>query len=142
MKRTCWIIALAFVGVAHAQQSAPAVTRSVVAGGGTTLSSSNRFKLSSTIGQPATGPLEGNRFSIRQGFWIWRAPALLPVSKVGTNLVLSLQTEVGKTYAIQYSDSLTNPTWENLLNVTGDGSMRTLMNPFSATVRFFRVVEP
>ena len=142
MKRTCWIIALAFMCAAHAQNSAPPVTRSVIAGGGTALSSSNRFQLSSTVGQPATDLLGGNRFSIRQGFWIWRAPVLLPASKIGTNLVFSLQTEVGKTYAIQYSESLANPTWQNLLNVTGDGAMQTVTNAFSSTVRFFRVVEP
>jgi hypothetical protein len=142
MKRNCWIIALAFTCVALAQNSRPPVTRSVVAGGGTTLSSSNRFQLSSTAGQPTTDVLSGNRFSIRQGFWIWRAPALLPASKVGTNLVFSLQTEVGKTYAIQYSDSLASPAWQNLLNVTGDGSIQTMTNAFSSTVRFFRVVEP
>ena len=143
MKSALWLaVILISLCTVRAQSGQPVITRSVVAGGGTTVSSSNRFQVSSTIGQPAVQPLNGNRFSIRQGFWIWRAPVLLPASKVGTNLVFSLQTEVGKTYAIQYSDSIANPTWQNLLNVTGDGSMQTVTNAFSSSVRFFRVVEP
>lgn len=105
------------------------------------MSSGNRFQLSSTLGQPAAGTLNGSRFSVRQGFWIWRAPVLLPSGKVGTNFLFSLQTEVGKTYTVQYSDSLASQNWQSLINITGNGSVQTVTNGAPVTARFFRLFE-
>jgi hypothetical protein len=58
-------------GTAFAQSSARfTITRSVIAGGGRTLSTSSRFQLSSTIGQPVAAVPSSSRFSIQGGFWI------------------------------------------------------------------------
>ena len=142
MKHALWLIAtLVPLGFVQAQSGQPLLTRSVVAGGGTTLSTSNRFQLSGTIGQPAAETLDGNRFSIRQGFWHWRAPVLLPAGHTGTNILFSLQTEVGKTYLIQYSTSPTGPNWQTISTLAGDGSLRTVTNAIPSSAGFFRVVE-
>ena len=114
----------------------------MVAGGGATLSKGSRFQLSSTLGQPVARTLSGSRFSMRQGFWTWREPVIFAAARVGTDFVISFQTEPGKTYSVQYSDSLSNPSWQNLPVIMGDGSVQTVTNAApTATQRYYRLFE-
>src|SRR5436853_7236763 len=89
------------------------ITRSVIAGGGMAVSSSVRFKLASTVAQPLAALPTSARFSIQGGFWIRPAPIFFAPAKVGTNFVVSIQTELGKTYIVQYVDSLSSLNWQN-----------------------------
>jgi len=144
MKRTLFLaLALACGGAARAQSSGSSpIVRSVVAGGGATLSSSNRFQLSSTLGQPVAGTLTGGRFSVQQGFWFRRAPAILAPSRSGADFVFTLQTELGKTYSVQYADSYFSPNWQTFAIVTGNGAVQSVTNVApAATQRFYRVFE-
>src|SRR5438552_18999560 len=69
-------------GTAFAQSSARfTITRSVVAGGGETFSTSSRFQLGSTIAQPLAAVPSSSRFSIQGGFWIWPAQSFSPPPK-------------------------------------------------------------
>ena len=118
------------------------ITRSVVAGGGTTLSTSSRFQLGNTIGQPLAAVPSSTRFSIQGGFWIRPSPIFFAPAKVGTNFMVSVQTEPGKTYTVQYVDSLTTLNWQNLPNIIGDGTVKTVTNSASGvTQRFYRLIE-
>ena len=143
MKLFFLLLLLSFSGTAFAQSSSRfTITRSAVAGGGTTFSTSSRFQLGSTIGQLLAAVPSSSRFSIQGGFWIWPAPGIFAPTKVGDNFVLSFQTEPGKTYAPQYVDSLSAPNWQILPSVAGDGTVKTVTNSApSVTQRFYRLVE-
>ena len=116
------------------------VTRSVIASGGTTFSTSSRFQLASTIAQPLAAVPSSSRFSIQGGFWIWPSPIIFAPTKVGTNFIVSIQTEPGKTYTVQYADSLSTLNWQNLPSITGDGTVKTVTNSApNVTQRFYRL---
>jgi hypothetical protein len=140
------LLLLLFVVVsdmAFAQSSARfAISRNVVAGGGTTFSSSARFQLGSTIAQPVAAVPASSRFSIQGGFWIQPAPIIFAPTKTGNNFLLSFQTEPGKKYTVQYVDSAGAVNWQNLTIVTGDGTTKTVTNSAPGVVqRWYRVVE-
>jgi hypothetical protein len=118
------------------------ITRGVIAGGGTNYSSSARFKLAGTIAQPLAAVPASARFAVRGGFWIWPAPIIFAPAMAGDNFVFSLQTEPGKTYTVQYIDALGPLNWQQLTNVAGDGSVKTLTNSAPGVdQRFYRLIE-
>ena len=118
------------------------ITRSVMAGGGTTASTSSHFQLGSTVAQPLAAVPSRRRFSIQGGFWIWPAPIIFAPAKTGNNFIFSFQTEPGKTYTVQYVDSVAAANWQNLPNVTGDGSVNTVTNSAPGVdQRFYRLIE-
>lgn len=127
----------------QAQNSARfAIARSVIAGGGTTFSSSARFQLGSTIAQPLAAVPASPRFSIQGGFWIWPAPIIYAATKVGTNFIFSFQADFGEPYMVQYVNSLSAPNWQTLKSVTGNGGVETVTNPASGSAtEFFRLLE-
>ena len=128
---------------AFAQSSARfAITRGVIAGGGATPSSSARFQLNSTIGQPLAAVPSSARFSIQGGFWIQPAPIIFAPAKIGNDFIFSFQTEPGKTYTAQYTDTLAPPNWQNLPSVAGNGAVASVTNAAPGIAkRYFRLVE-
>ena len=143
MKTFVALLVLSLVEVGFAQSSPRfAITRGVVASGGTTFSSSARFQLGSTIAQPLAAVPSSARFSIQGGFWITPAPIFFAPTKIGTNFVVSIQSELGKTYTVSYASSLSSPSWQNLTSVAGNGSIITVTNSaVGVTSRFFRLTE-
>ena len=127
---------------AFAQSSARfTIARSVIAGGGTTFSIRSRFQLGSTIAQPLAAMPSSARFSIQGGFWIHPAPIFFAPTKVGTNFLVSIQSEMGKTYTVQYLTAL-GSSWQNLATVPGNGSVITVTNAaLGSTQGFYRLVE-
>jgi hypothetical protein len=134
-----WLIS----GTTFAQTSGRfSITRSVVAGGGATRGTNTHFALSSTIGQPLGDAPASERFSIRNGFWIWRAPLMFAPTKVGSDFTFSFETELGKTYTPQYADSLVTLNWQSLPAISGNGTIKTATNSAVGIARrFFRIVE-
>lgn len=135
---------LLFVSVsvtAFAQSSGRfTLTRSVMAGGGATFSTSSRFQLGSTVAQPLAAMPSSSRFSIQGGFWIVPSFLIFTPSKAGSNFVFSFETELGKTYALEYTDSLTTPSWQSLPGLAGNGAVQSVTNAAPGiTNRFFRV---
>jgi len=137
------LLALFVSGTAFAQSSARfIITRSAVAGGGTTFSTSSRFQLGSTIAQPLAAVPSNGRFSIQGGFWIWPSPTIFAPANSGNNFLLSFQSEPGKSYTPQYVDSLSALNWQNLPSVAGDGTVKTVTNSApSVRQRFYRLIE-
>jgi hypothetical protein len=129
-------------GTAIAQSSSRfTITRSIVAGGGTTFSSSARFQLGSTIAQPLAAVPSSARFSIQGGFWIQPAPIFFAPTKVGTNFLVSIQSELGANYTIQYLNAL-GSTWQTLTTVAGNGSVITVTNSaLGIPQRFYRLIQ-
>ena len=118
------------------------ITRGVIAGGGTTFSSSARFQLGSTIAQPLAAVPSSTRFSIQGGFWIWPSPTIFAPTKLGNNFMLSFQTEPGKTYTVQYTDTLAPPNWQNLPGIAGNGAVESVTNSApNVAQRFYRLIE-
>jgi hypothetical protein len=126
-----------------AQSSARfAITRSVVAGGGTTSSSSARFQLASTIAQPLAAVPSSSRFSIQGGFWIEPAPIFFAPTAMNGNFMVSIQSELGEAYTVSYANSLSSPSWETLTNITGNGSVITVTNSAPGVAqRFYRLIQ-
>ncbi len=140
----CLLILLTFVSaIAFAQSSARfAIARGVIASGGTTFSSSARFQLGSTIAQPVAAVPASPRFSIQGGFWIRPAPVLFAPTKLETNFNISIQSEPGEIYTVQYAGSLSALNWSNLSSVTGNGSVITVTNSTIGTSnRFYRLMQ-
>jgi hypothetical protein len=127
---------------AFAQSSAHfAITRGVTAGGGVTASGPSRFQLTSTIGQPLAATPSGSRFSIQGGFWIHPAPIFFAPTKAGTNFLVSIQSESGKTYTVQ-SLNMLNSSWQNLLTVPGNGGIIRVTNAVAGvSPQFYRLLE-
>jgi hypothetical protein len=116
------------------------ITRNIIASGGTTASSS-RFRLAGTIAQPLAAVPASSRFSVQGGFWIWPSPILFGPAKVGTNFLVSIQSELGKTYTLQYLDAL-GSSWQSLPPITGSGHVITVTNSVVGAIsRFYRLVE-
>ena len=124
-------------------QSSPrfTITRTVITGGGATASTSSRFQLASTIAQPLAAMPSSTRFSIQGGFWIRPAPILFSPTKAGTNFLVFIQSEPGKTYTVQYLNAL-GSSWQNLTTVAGNGNVITVTNAaLGVTQRFYRLIE-
>jgi hypothetical protein len=132
-----------FSEAAFAQSSVRfSITRSVIAGGGTTFSSSARFQLGSTISQPLAAVPSSARFSIQGGFWIRPAPIFFAPAAVNGNFMISIQSELGETYTVSYANSLTSPSWQTLTNITGNGSVITVTNSAPGIAqRFYRLIQ-
>ncbi len=106
------------------------------------LGTSARFQLGSTIAQSLAAVPSSARFSIQGGFWIWPSPIIFAPKKIGNNFMLSIQTELGKTYLVQYVDSISALNWQNLPSISGDGTVKTVTNSApDINQRFYRLVE-
>jgi PKD repeat protein len=69
-----------------------------------------------------------------------RPVVILWPNLAGTNLVFYFATDPGKTYTIQYEDSLDGTNWQTAQTIPGDGTTNTFFAPVSDAVqRFFRL---
>jgi hypothetical protein len=144
MRKSFFLITLLLSGSAAYCQSSPrfTITSSVIAGGGTTFSSSPRFQLGGTIAQPLAAVPGSASFSIQGGFWIWPSPIIFAPTKVGNSFIVSFQTELGKTYTVQYANTSGSSTWQSLPSVAGDGTAKTVTNSVPGVAqRYYRLVE-
>jgi hypothetical protein len=143
MKLVFLFLLVAASEAAFAQSSARfTITRGVIAGGGTTFSSSARFQLASTIAQPLAAVPGSARFSIQGGFWIRPAPIFFAPTAVNGNFLVSIQSEPGEAYTVSYANSLSSPSWQTLTNITGNGSVIIVTNSAPGiTQRFYRLIE-
>jgi hypothetical protein len=143
MKTLIFVMIVLVYGTVLAQSSSRfTITRSVIAGGGTTFSTSGRFQLGSTIGQPLAAVPSSARFSIQGGFWIWPSPTFFAPTKVGNNFIVSFQTNPGNTYTVQYTDTLVPPNWQSLPIVAGNGAVESVTNSAPGIAqRYYRLIE-
>ena len=143
MKNLLLILLVCFSEAALAQSSPRfTITRGVIAGGGATISRSDRFQLSSTVAQPLAAVPGSTRFSIQGGFWIWPSPTFFAPAKTGDDFIVSFQTNPGNTYTVQYTDTLSPPDWHSLPSVAGNGSVESVTNRAPGIAkRFYRLVE-
>jgi len=84
----------------------------------------------------------GARYSIRGGFWIWDAPVIFAPTKIGNNFIFTFQTEPGKSYTVEHTDTFVNPNWQSLPIITGDGTVKAVTNSIPGVAQeFYRLIE-
>jgi hypothetical protein len=68
----------------------------------------------------------------------------ISVSISGPNIQLSFPTQTGYTYAMEYKNNLSDPTWTPVVGggnpVTGNGSTQSVMDSLGQNHRFYRLV--
>jgi hypothetical protein len=144
MKRFFFSFLVIFFSTALIAQSSLrfSIARGVIDAGGTTFSSSQRYQLGSTVAQPAAAVPSSPRYSIQGGFWIRPAPVIFAPQKIGNSFMISIQSEIGKTYTLSCQDSLTASVWQPFTNIAGNGSVITVTNTITGfSQRFFRLEE-
>ena len=68
-----------------------------------------------------------------------------PRPRLGINfgsgqVVISIPTQTGRTYTLQYKNALSDPAWQTILPaVIGDGTIRSISQPANQSSRFYRV---
>jgi PKD repeat protein len=68
-------------------------------------------------------------------------PVLVSQPPAGGNYDFTFATLSGFTYVVEYKDALTNPVWQTLQTVPGDGLMHTVTNSLASPAqRFFRLM--
>jgi hypothetical protein len=72
------------------------------------------------------------------------SPTILLTNAVSTagSFKFGFATDPGATYRVLYSDSLTSTNWLPLTNVTGDGTVSSIIDTNQSPCRFYRVVRP
>jgi len=61
---------------------------------------------------------------------------------VSGSLAFELSTEAGRTYTVEYADTLPSSNWQPLTTITGDGTTMSVSDPASFPARFYRVRTP
>ena len=57
----------------------------------------------------------------------------------GTNITISFPSQAGFNYQVQYKNSLYDLTWNPLLDVPGDDTIKSVSDPTVSSTRFYRV---
>lgn len=72
-------------------------------------------------------------------------PSELPVAAAAINtgnaVSIGFPTFSGIPYQVRYKNALTDPSWQVLTNVTGNGAMKIISDALSAGQRFYRVAR-
>ena len=66
----------------------------------------------------------------------------LTANRSGNNVVISFPTQSGVIYRVFYRDNLTTGNWALLTSVIGDGTVKSVNDPATATGRFYKVGAP
>src|SRR5439155_16905612 len=68
------------------------------------------------------------------------SPLIVSPSVNGADFTFSFQTVAGRSYVVQYKDSLDNPVWQTLQTLMGDGNPKKIASPIAeARQRFYRL---
>jgi len=66
----------------------------------------------------------------------------LSAARSGGNLVLSFPTQAGVNYRVFYRNDLTTGNWSLLTSVLGNGTVKSITDPTTASPRFYKVTAP
>jgi hypothetical protein len=68
------------------------------------------------------------------------APTLFITQTTPTEVQITLQTEAGRSYVLEFKDHLSDPVWTSVTPFSGDGNLHTFVDTTSAGAsRFYRV---
>jgi len=136
-------VSLLLVSNAAAQSTGRfSLERTVFGGGGMTAGLSGTFNLNTTVGQPIAGLQTGQRFSVQQGFWVVPTLLIFAPTKVGNDFTIAFETVPGRTYFVEFTDSLLNLNWQPLPTVFGNGATQSVTNSAPGVfTRYYRIRE-
>jgi hypothetical protein len=66
----------------------------------------------------------------------------LTAARSGNNVVVSFPSQSGVIYRVFYRENLATGNWSLLTSVLGDGTIKSVNDPATATGRFYKVVAP
>jgi hypothetical protein len=67
-------------------------------------------------------------------------PIINTTAHTGHQTTFSYSSTAGFTNLVQYTDSLTPPLWKTLTNISGDGTLKTVIDPTATNaMRFYRI---
>jgi hypothetical protein len=69
-------------------------------------------------------------------------PEFLPIQLSGDQVQLRFPTINGRSYMVQYKNFLTDADWTDLQPVSGDGTIRTVLDSVAGTAKFYRIRTP
>lgn len=70
------------------------------------------------------------------------APSLLSPTLSSDGFIFSFNTVNGKNYVIEYKDDLTDPLWQTLQTILGDGTLKIVTNATAVPAqRFYRLTS-
>jgi hypothetical protein len=65
---------------------------------------------------------------------------LVNAAVTGTQFTFEFDSKTGVSHVVEYKNSLTDPAWQTLTTITGDGTRKTVTDPIAGgTHRFYRV---
>ena len=67
-------------------------------------------------------------------------PGLATAAKSGTSVIVSFASQAGLNYVVRYKNSLLDGPWQTLAQLMGDGAIKFLADPLTASRRFYQVV--
>src|SRR5882724_1293687 len=115
---------------------------SAIGGGGT--SAGGAYSVSSTIGQPDAGTLNGGIYTMEIGFWSIVAPVnesgrpLVTITRAGTNLLISWPSP-SSGFSLEQNPVLMTANWTAMTNnVSDDGNTRSVTLRAPPGNRFYR----
>ena len=90
---------------------------------------------------PGLGSLVPKTFALAAPPPLSQAPSLLPCQALtGNTFSVSLPTDRGRTYFLEYKESLSDSAWTTLSSVSGDGTVKTLPDSeATGSQRFYHV---
>jgi hypothetical protein len=66
----------------------------------------------------------------------------LSAAMAGSNVAISFPTQTGVIYRVFYRETLTDGAWTLLATVFGDGTVKSVSDPGTASQRFYEVTSP
>ena len=66
--------------------------------------------------------------------------SLTNVALAAGNFQFSFTSATGRTHAVKYTTNLLSGSWQNLTNIDGDGTLKTVQVPATNDPCFFRVL--
>jgi hypothetical protein len=69
-------------------------------------------------------------------------PTTLSANLAGGNLEISFPTQNGVTYEVVYKNSMTDPSWNVIETIIGDGTTNSVSYPVTTPVRAYAVQSP
>jgi hypothetical protein len=66
----------------------------------------------------------------------------LSVAKPGSNVQISFPTQLGASYRVFWTGSLTSGTWSLLTTIPGTGTMQSASDPATGSQRYYKVTSP
>ena len=84
----------------------------------------------------------GNNINANYFMLVAAQPIYVSATASGNNIVISFPTQAGKSYQVFSEPSLTSGVWTPVGTVGGDGTIKSVSAPKTASQQFYQVTSP